>query len=70
MVLHLIALGTAFCASTALTGKIITMTYDNYLHWCINAMIHVLTFAVSSFMLLFLLTPGAKLLFNRLKEKI
>ncbi len=67
---HLVALGVAFYLSSVITETIITLDYDSYLHWCVNAMIHVVLFALLSFVSLFIMTSGTKILFNRLRRKL
>lgn len=65
IILHVVLLSFAFMLSAALAKKLIVFSYDNYLHWCINALIHVVSFICISFSLLGMFTPGMKMLIKR-----
>lgn len=69
IVLHLAILSLAFVLSAALAKRLIVFGYDSYLHWCINAFVHVVSFICISFILLGVFAPGMRMLIKRFVKK-
>lgn len=67
---HLVSLCLAFVLSAYCASRLATTDYASYVHWFANAFIHAGIFTVFSFLLLYLFTPGMKLLVKRATHKL